>query len=286
MLADNIHNIALRGNFDDCQALVKASFANQGFLPEDRQLVAVNSINWARIMAQIVYYFYAALALGAPQRAVSFSVPTGNFGDVYAGYLAAKMGLPVAQLIVATNKNDILHRCISANDFSRQPLAHTLSPSMDIVISSNFERLLFDCYNRDGLAIADLMRRFQQEDVTVDEAALTRIRQRFTSHAVNDEQTVRTIADVYDATEYLLDPHSAIAVEAARQIGHHPAIPVISLATAHPAKFADAVMQAGYPEQPPLPHHMSDLLEREERYAVLDNDLVAVQAFMSSHIHC
>lgn len=160
VLADNIHNLAIEGNFDDCQRLVKAGFADQSFLPAGRQLVAVNSINWARIMAQIVYYFWAALALGAPQRKVSFSVPTGNFGDIFAGYLAHRMGLPVAQLIIATNANDILHRCISANDYRRAPLVHTLSPSMDIMISSNFERLLFDLYDRDGTAIAALMAGF------------------------------------------------------------------------------------------------------------------------------
>lgn len=286
VLADNIHNIALRGNFDDCQALVKASFANQGFLPEDRQLVAVNSINWARIMAQIVYYFYAGLALGAPHREVAFSVPTGNFGDIYAGYLAKQMGLPISRLIVATNQNDILHRCISNNDFSRRELAHTLSPSMDIVISSNFERLLFDCYQRDGAAIADLMQRFQQQDVQLDSAALASIQQLFDSYTVSDQQTVATIADVYDKTEYLLDPHSAIGVEAARQTHTDKHIPVVSLATAHPAKFADAVKQAGYPHEPALPHHMANLFDLEERYQVLDNDLLKVQEFMSSHIHC
>ena len=148
VVGDNIHNIALRGHFDHCQAMVKASFADQSFLPEDRQLVAVNSINWARIMAQIVYYFYAGLALGAPERKVSFSVPTGNFGDIYAGYLAKQMGLPIDQLVIATNLNDILHRFVSSNKFEKQELEHTLSPSMDIVISSNFERMLFDCYDR------------------------------------------------------------------------------------------------------------------------------------------
>ena len=149
MLADNVFNIALEGNFADCQNMVKASFRDQSFLPDGRQLVAVNSINWARIMAQIVYYFYASLALGGPHRPVSFSVPTGNFGDIFAGYLAKQMGLPIEQLLIATNSNDILHRCISENDHSKQALHHSLSPSMDIMVSSNFERLLFDLYGRD-----------------------------------------------------------------------------------------------------------------------------------------
>ena len=156
VIADNVHNIAIKGNFDDCQNIVKASFADQSFLPAGRQLVAVNSINWARIMAQIVYYFYAGLALGAPHRPVSFSVPTGNFGDIFAGYLAKQMGLPIRNLIIATNSNDILHRCLSANDHSRKALVHSLSPSMDLMVSSNFERLLFDLYKRDGEAIAQL----------------------------------------------------------------------------------------------------------------------------------
>ena len=284
VLADNIHNIAVKGNFDDCQSMVKASFNDQSFLPEDRQLVAVNSINWARIMAQIVYYFYASLSLGGPLRPVAFSVPTGNFGDIYAGYLATKMGLPIDQLVVATNTNDILHRCISNNDFAKHPLIHTLSPSMDIVISSNFERLLFDCYDRDGAAINDLMNRFQTEDVALTDSAFANVRSLFDSYKVDDEQTVNTIADVYQTTEYLLDPHSAIGVEAARQVRRRDDIPMITLATAHPAKFPEPVMKAGYPHEPELPHHMASLFKDEERYTVLENDLAAVHSFLVENI--
>ncbi len=284
VLADNIHNIAVKGNFDDCQSMVKASFNDKGFLPEDRQLVAVNSINWARIMAQIVYYFYASLSLGGPHRPVAFSVPTGNFGDIYAGYLASKMGLPIDQLVVATNSNDMLHRCISRNDFSKQPLEHTLSPSMDIVISSNFERMLFDCYDRDGAVMADLMQRYQTEDVTISNEAFAKVRSLFDSYRVDDEQTVKTIADVYDRCEYLLDPHSAIGVEAARKCRRREDIPMITLATAHPAKFPEAVMKAGYPHEPELPHHMAGLFEAEERCTVLDNDLGQVQDFVVNNI--
>jgi len=284
VLADNIHNIAVRGNFDDCQSMVKASFNDKSFLPEDRQLVAVNSINWARIMAQIVYYFYAAVALGAPERAVAFSVPTGNFGDIYAGYLASKMGLPIDQLIVATNTNDILHRCISGNNFAKQKLQHTLSPSMDIVISSNFERILFDCYDRDGAAIKDLMARFQVEDVQLSNSAFSSISELFDSHTVDDQQTVATIADVYNSSEYLLDPHSAIGVNAARQVRRRQDIPMITLATAHPAKFPEAVMKAGYPRQPELPAHMAGLFEAPERCAVVDNDIVKVHQFINDNI--
>ena len=164
---DNVFNLAVKGNFDDCQRIVKAAFADQSFLPDDRQLVAVNSINWARILMQIVYYFYAALKLGSPRRKVSFSVPTGNFGDIYAGYLAKCMGLPVDRLIVATNKNDILHRFISNNEYSIADLTKTFSPSMDILVSSNFERYLFDLFNRDGAVLATFMSRFGKETLSV-----------------------------------------------------------------------------------------------------------------------
>ena len=281
---DNIHNIALRGHFDHCQAMVKASFADQGFLPEGRQLVAVNSINWARIMAQIVYYFYAAYALGAPDRKVSFSVPTGNFGDIYAGYLAKQMGLPIEQLVVATNRNDILHRFISSNQFEKHELQHTLSPSMDIVVSSNFERMLFDCFDRDGAAIADLMQRMNTETTSIPASAFDRVRELFASASVDDEQTVATIASVYDECEYLLDPHSAIGVKAARDCWRDRSVPMVTLATAHPAKFPEAVMKAGYPSAPALPHHMADLFELDERYEVIDNDIASVHAFMMKNI--
>ena len=282
---DNIHNVALEGNFDDCQAMVKASFADRSFLPEDRNLVAVNSINWARIMAQIVYYFYAGVALGAPARAVSFSVPTGNFGDIFAGYLAQGMGLPIEQLIIATNRNDVLHRIMTDGTYARTEIHHTLSPSMDISVSSNFERLLFDLYDRDGAAIADFMQRFQNEDVALSETAMSRARALFDSQCVSDADTCQLIADVYEASEYMLDPHSAIGVKAARDCRRDPAVPVVTLATAHPAKFPDAIRQAGVEEEPALPHHMLDLFERQERYQVVANDLAAVHEFMASNIN-
>lgn len=284
VLADNIHNLAIEGNFDDCQRLVKAAFADQSFLPSGRQLVAVNSINWARIMAQIVYYFWAALALGAPDRALSFSVPTGNFGDIFAGYLARRMGLPVERLIIATNANDILHRCISANDYRRLPLVHTLSPSMDIMISSNFERLLFDLYDRDGAAIARLMANLETGDTRLEPAALARARELFASHRLDDEETVAVIRDEYAASEYLLDPHSAIGVAAARHCRRDSATPSVALATAHPAKFAEAVQRAGYGGTPPLPAHLHDLLERQERYRVQDNDLDGLRRHIAAHL--
>ena len=216
---DNIHNLAVQGNFDDCQAMVKASFGDRGFLPADRSLVAVNSINWARIMAQIVYYFYAAVALGAPARPVAFSVPTGNFGDIFAGYLARQMGLPIERLIIATNRNDVLHRVMTTSTYGRQSLAHTLSPSMDITVSSNFERLLFDLYDRDGAAIADLMQRFDQGDIAFTDAAMDRARALFSSQCVTDDETCQQIASTWNECEYLLDPHSAIGVKAALDSG-------------------------------------------------------------------
>ncbi|MGB2131558.1 MAG: threonine synthase, partial [Marinobacterium sp.] len=283
ILEDNVFNVALEGNFDDCQQMVKDSFADQGFL-NGLKLGAVNSINWARIMAQIVYYFSASLAVGGPHRPVSFSVPTGNFGDIFAGYLAKQMGLPIEQLVVATNRNDILHRVISGNDMSKGDLVHTLSPSMDIMVSSNFERLLFDVYGRDGAAINDLMARFKTESVQLDPAQWDQVRELFDSYAVNDDTTCDVIKDVHAETGYLLDPHTAIGVKAARECWRDKSVPMITLATAHPVKFPEPVVKAGL-ESPQLPAHMADLFEREERYEVLANDLSKVQAFVAGHVH-
>jgi threonine synthase len=285
VLEANVHNIAIQGNFDDCQNLVKASFSDQSFLPSGRQLVAVNSINWARIMAQIVYYFYAGLALGAPHRKVSFSVPTGNFGDIFAGYLAQRMGLPIDQLVIATNCNDILHRCISRNDHSARPLQHSLSPSMDIMVSSNFERMLFDLYNRDGNKIQQLMARFKEAgELALAPETLSRAQALFSSFRVGDEETVAVIRDVFESTEYLLDPHTAIGVQAGRKTRRDKGIPMVCLATAHPAKFPEAVKQAGQTQDPPLPHHMGDLFTRQERCQVLANDLAALKQFIAHRI--
>ena len=282
---DNIHNLAVKGNFDDCQAMVKASFSDKRFLPADRSLVAVNSINWARIMAQIVYYFYAAVALGAPARKIAFSVPTGNFGDIFAGYLAQKMGLPIERLIIATNRNDVLHRVLTTGKYGRQPLEHSLSPSMDITVSSNFERLLFDMYDRDGAAINDLMHRFDSGDIAFSESAMKKVHPLFSSQHVSDDETCAQIADTWNSCEYLLDPHTAIGVKAALDSNIAPDIPVVTLATAHPAKFPDAIASAGLTQQPELPVHLADLFEREERFEVLDNELSAVHAFMADNIN-
>ena len=282
---DNIHNLAVQGNFDDCQAMVKASFGDRGFLPADRSLVAVNSINWARIMAQIVYYFYAAVALGAPARPVAFSVPTGNFGDIFAGYLARKMGLPIERLIIATNRNDVLHRVMTTSVYGRQSLVHTLSPSMDITVSSNFERLLFDLYDRDGAAIADLMQRFDQGDIDFTGAAMERARALFSSQCVTDDETGQQMASTWNDCEYLLDPHSAIGLKAALDAGLPAHVPVVTLATAHPAKFPQAIKSAGLNQEAALPLHLHDLFERQERMQVLPNDLASVQAFIADNIN-
>ena len=285
VLEDNVFNIALEGNFDDCQNMVKASFADQSFLPDGRQLVAVNSINWARIMAQIVYYFYASIALGGPHRAVSFSVPTGNFGDIFAGYLAKKMGLPIDQLVIATNSNDILHRCVSENDHTKKPLIHSLSPSMDIMVSSNFERMLFDLYGRDGAAIKSLMDDFKATgSLRLDDGALGKAKTLFSSYKLDDEEMIAVIRDVFESTEYLLDPHTAIGVQAARKTRRDTSTPMVCLATAHAAKFPEAVMKAGQSEEPALPYHMRDLFEREEKYSVLKDDISEVQKFIADNV--
>jgi len=280
---DNVFNLAVSGNFDDCQRLVKAAFADQSFLPAGRQLVAVNSINWARIMMQIVYYFYAALKLGGPEQKISFSVPTGNFGDIYAGYLAKQMGLPIERLIVATNKNDILHRFIHDNEYSVNELTHTYSPSMDILVSSNFERYLFDLFGRDGATLTNFMARFGKESLHVSDAEYQQIRECFDSATVDDATTCAVIAEVYAATGELLDPHTAVGVKAARECNRNPEIPMVTLATAHPAKFTDAIAAAGL-ETPALPAHLRDLFEREERFTVVDNKLSDVTDFIQSHI--
>lgn len=280
VIADNVHNIAIEGNFDDCQQMVKELFANQSFLEGNGQLVAVNSINWCRIMAQIVYYFYAALQLGAPHREVSFSVPTGNFGDIFAGYIAHRMGLPVKQLIVATNKNDILHRFFSNNDYSRGELVKTLSPSMDIQVSSNFERLLYYVHNQNSKEVADLMEKSKSGRMPVNDDILKKIREIFTSFATDDEVTCQVISDVYKSTGLVVDPHTATGINAARQVGNLKDVPMVILSTAHPVKFPEAVERAGV-VLPDLPPHMADLMSRPEKFEVLPNDIERLKKFIA-----
>jgi threonine synthase len=283
VLGDNVFNLAVEGNFDDCQRIVKAAFADQSFLPDDRQLVAVNSINWARIMMQIVYYFSAALKLGGPDQPVSFSVPTGNFGDIYAGYLARQMGLPIERLIVATNKNDILHRFIRDNEYSTTDLSKTYSPSMDILVSSNFERYLFDLFDRDAKALSDFMQRFGVEALRLSPQQWQQLRSVFDSASVDDETTCQVIAEVFASTGKLIDPHTAVGVKAAQECRGDKSIPMVTLSTAHPAKFNEAISAAGLPA-PELPAHLSDLFEREERFTVVANDLAEVTGFIKRQI--
>jgi threonine synthase len=279
-IADNIHNLAIEGNFDDCQTMVKEMFSNQDFLEGKSTLIAVNSINWARIMAQIVYYFYAALQLGSPAKSVAFSVPTGNFGDIFAGYVASKMGLPIHQLIIATNSNDILHRFLEQNHYDRMQLQHTHSPSMDIQISSNFERLLFDAHQQDGAKICAMMAYFKENgSLSIEESTLGTVRELFSSYSVSDAETLDTIAATFRDTGELLDPHTAIGVAAARKCVTRPDLPLVVLATAHPVKFAAAIELAGL-AVPPLPQHLADLLERKEAFTVLPHDLDKVKDFI------
>jgi threonine synthase len=280
ILADNVHNIALEGNFDDCQQIVKELFVDQSFL-NGKQLVAVNSINWCRIMAQVVYYFYAGVQLGAPAKSVAFSVPTGNFGDIFAGYIAYKMGLPITQLVIATNKNDILHRFLENNDYSRSALLHSLSPSMDIQVSSNFERLLFSLYQNDGQAIKKLMDDFTQGNLRIDSHILAQARKIFSSQNVSDDDTCKIIKDMFTQTGEVLDPHTAIGVFAARAKRKNSHIPIVTLATAHPAKFSEAIEKSGLAAAQ-LPDYLSDLYRCEEKYQIAPRDISEIKKIIST----
>ena len=280
VLAPNVHNIAIEGSFDDAQALVKAMFNDRAFAGR-HALSAVNSINWARLMAQIVYYFYAAVRLGAPTRPVAFSVPTGNFGDVFAGYVAARMGLPVAKLIVATNVNDILHRALSAGDYSVGSVVATAAPSMDIQVSSNFERLLFDMHDRDGTALAGAMRGFESERrLAIPEAHRAGTAQLLASERVAPEEMALAMRRTAAEAAMLIDPHTAIGLAAARSAGLPADVPVVTLATAHPAKFPDAVERATG-QRPVLPPRLAGLFDRAERYDTLPAELEAIESFVS-----
>jgi threonine synthase len=282
VLSENVHNIAIEGTFDDCQDLVKALFGDAGFRAEMR-LSAVNSINWARIVAQIVYYVWAALKLGAPEKEIAFAVPTGNFGNVFAGYAAREMGLPVKRLLVGSNRNDILTRFFETGAMEIRGVEPSLSPSMDIQISSNFERLLFDLLDRDGARVAETMKGFRETGrFALEKAALERALKVFAGCRLDDEETKAAITRLHDETGMLVDPHSAIGIEAGRRLGADLGVPVVSLATAHPAKFPDAV-EAATGVRPALPAALADLYEREERLSVLPNDLGAVRAHIKAN---
>lgn len=281
--SQNVHNVAVEGTFDDCQDLVKAMFNDQSF--RDRlRLAAVNSINWARVMAQTVYYFHAALALGTPNREVSFSVPTGNFGNVFAAFVAYKMGLPIKRLYIGSNRNDILTRFLTSGEMVAAPVEPSLSPSMDIQISSNFERLLFELHGRDGNAVsADLTAFRDTGRYSVDTALRTEANSLFEGAKLDDMETTNAIKHFYQSTGELLDPHSAIGAWVARGKPRETGVPVISLATAHPAKFPQAVQQATG-VTPTLPKRLGDLYDRPERCTVLPNDVSAVQNFIRDKV--
>ncbi len=276
----NVHALAMDGDFDDCQARVKDMFNDFAFRDHVR-LAGVNSINWARVLAQVVYYFTSAVSLGAPHRPVSFTVPTGNFGDVFAGYIARKMGLPIERLIVATNHNDILHRALSTGDYRPTGVQPSISPSMDIQVSSNFERALFDAYDRDGDAVSALMADLKSGAFHIRQGALQGLRDTFASGRASEDETRATITRVFAQTGEVLCPHSAVAVHVAEQhLGHTP---MITLATAHPAKFPDAV-QAAMGQRPALPPHMAAMATAPERLTRVPNDLAGLQALIRERI--
>ena len=278
VLETNVINVAVDGTFDDCQALVKASFNDLEF--RDRVgLTAVNSINWARVMAQIVYYFTSAVALGAPDRKISYSVPTGNFGDIYAGYVAREMGLPIEKLVIATNSNDILARTLQTGSYSRGDVHATISPSMDIQVSSNFERMMFDLAGRDGAAIQSYMQEFTNSGaITLAEVELAKAREVFLAEQVDDATTKAVMADVFERTGYVMDPHTAVGFKAAK-LREEPSTPRVTLSTAHPVKFGAAVEEATT-QVPDLPVHMNDLYDRDEGFVELDNSATELQAMI------
>nr|WP_321508318.1 threonine synthase [uncultured Celeribacter sp.] len=276
----NVHALAVEGDFDDCQAALKDMFADHDFR-DGVKLAAVNSINWARVLAQVVYYFTSAVALGAPHREVSFTVPTGNFGDIFAGYIAKRMGLPIDKLVIATNQNDILHRTMETGAYTKEGVTPSMSPSMDIQVSSNFERALFDVYDREGAAIAQLMDELKDGEFKVSQGAMDRLRDIFASGRASEEETTAMIADMHRRTGEVLCPHTAVAVKVAED--HLGTVPMISLSTAHPAKFPAAV-EAACGIHPALPERMADLFEREERFTVVENDLDGLKTLIKERL--
>ena len=271
----NVQNIAIEGDFDACQDIVKELFAD-GEFRESVNLSAVNSINWARVMAQIVYYVYSAVRLGAPDREIAFSIPTGNFGNVFAAYAAHRMGLPIKHLVVGSNSNDILTRFFESDDMSIQGVQPTLSPSMDIQVSSNFERLLFELYHRDGNAVAAAMKQFRaQGKLSVGEDRLNLARANFSAARFNDEETLAEIREVHEKTGYVMDPHTAIGSLAGKKFSN-AGVAMIIAATAHPAKFKEAILKATG-KGPEIPRRLAQVYEKEERFKVLPSDAGAVK---------
>ena len=279
VLSPNVHNVAIAGTFDDCQDLAKACFNDLAFRDHHR-LTAVNSINWARVMAQIVYYTAAAVRLGSAQRPVSFCVPTGNFGNIYAAYAAKQMGAPIGRLIIATNTNDILARFIESGAQTMAQVEATLSPSMDIQVSSNFERLLFDLFDRDGRALAKAMASFRASGtMRASSAQLLRARGLFDAGRLDDAGTLAAMSDCLKRFGETIDPHTAVGYVVAGQHRRDPAVPMVVLATAHPAKFPDAVEKATG-VRPPLPARLGDLMDRAERVDGLRNDIDELKAMI------
>ena len=276
----NVHALAVDGDFDDCQAAVKDMFNDFAFREEVR-LAGVNSINWGRVLAQVVYYFTAAVSLGAPHRAVSFTVPTGNFGDIFAGYIAKKMGLPIADLVVATNRNDILHRTLETGAYTKQGVEPTISPSMDIQVSSNFERALFDAYGRDGAAVAAQLDDLKKGGFQISQGAYQMLKDTFKSSRASEDETMAAIKRYHQRHGELLCPHTAVGVHVAE--AHLGATPMVTLARAHPAKFPDAV-KAASGVAAPLPPRMADLYDRPERVTRVANDLAAIQTVIRERI--
>ncbi|MGH6982481.1 MAG: threonine synthase, partial [Stellaceae bacterium] len=279
----NVHAVAIDGSFDDCQDLVKAMFADAPFRAA-HNLSAVNSINWARIVAQTVYYAHAALALGAPDKTIGFAVPTGNFGNVYAAHVARKMGLPIGDLVIATNRNDILARFFKGGGMTLRAVEPSLSPSMDIQVSSNFERLFFDLRRRDAQSVTEAMTRFRGVGtLPVTDAELAEARHLFTADAFDDDATLAEITRTWRERGIMLDPHSAVGVAAARaHLAKGGAAPMVALATAHPAKFPDAIERA-IGKRPDLPPRLEAAMTRPERLTRLPNDLHSVEEFIRRH---
>lgn len=289
VIADNVFNLAVEGNFDDCQALVKKMFSDESFL-KGKKMVAVNSINFARIMAQIVYYFYSALRVGCGSKnPISFSVPSGNFGDIYAGYLAKRMGLNINKLIIATNSNDILVRFIDNNDYSKKTMVETISPSMNIQVASNFERLLFDSYRnfKKDLKVNELMHEFERTHLLkVSDEVHKKIQQDFSAYCIDDDLTGQTLKKYFDKTSEILDPHTAIGVCATEKFmasENYQGEIVITLATAHPAKFSDAV-EKSIAQKPQLPNFLNDLMNKKEQFEVIINNLETVKNYITQRV--
>jgi threonine synthase len=276
----NVHNIAIEGTFDDCQDLVKAMFGDFSFR-DGHRLSAVNSINWGRILAQVVYYVRAAAVLGAPDKQVAFAVPTGNFGNVFAAWVARRMGVPISKLYIGSNSNDILTRFLETGVMAMSEVVPTTSPAMDIQVSSNFERLLFELLDRNGDELRARMITFREMGRVDLRDVVNRMREVFAGASLDDDAVRRVIAATYKRADVVVDPHTAVGLGAAAILHRDPSVPVVCVATAHPAKFPDAVEEA-IGERPELPDHLADLYEREERYVTLPNDLRAVQAHVDS----